>query len=473
MSTSIDSHFWDKFIEKTKRYPMKPGIERWHVRHAEAYIQYFKNTPLSSHSSHHVNDYLKQKARSRVIEDWQLRQIILSVKILFMDVLAVPWADNFPWNKWFSQANQLPSNHPTVSRHVSKVDIQSIIHSSLDKGQRQLFKQVYELYPDHIINLIRIIRLKNYSIRTEHSYLGWFLRFILFHSLKDPVTLAENNVAQFLDYLVIERQVSSSTQAQALCAIVFFYKYVLQYELDDSIKFFHSKKPKRLPVVLSQQEVLSVFSFIEGKTQRLMANLLYGCGMRLMECVRLRVLDIDFDYHQILIREAKGKKDRIVPIPQKLVDDLKLHLEQVKALHEEDLKQGLGRVILPGALARKYPNAETEFRWQFVFPSSRISQHQPSGKFYRFHTHESNLQRHIKQASKKSGINKRVSCHTLRHSFATHLLESGYDIRTVQELLGHSDVSTTMIYTHVLNKPGVSVVSPLDTLELKEPLNNS
>ena len=466
MNYSIDSQFWEKFIEKTKRYPMKPGIERWHIRHAEAYIKHFKDKPLSSHSPQNINDYLKNKFRSQVIEDWQLRQIILSIKVIFMDVLSVPWAESFPWDKWFSQTKQIASNHPTISRHASEFDIKTIINSSLDKGQRELFKQVYELYPDHIINLVRVIRLKNYSIRTEHSYIGWFLRFVLYHSLKDPVSLAEKGIAQFLDYLVIDRNVSSSTQAQALCAIVFFYKHVLQYDIDDSIKFLHSKKPKRLPVVLSQNEVSKIFSFIDDKTHRLMANLLYGCGMRLMECVRLRVLDIDFDYHQILIREAKGKKDRIVPIPQKLVSDLKEHLGKVKSLHEEDLKQGLGHVILPGALARKYPNAETEFRWQFVFPSSRISKHPPTGKFYRFHTHESNLQRHIRQASKKSGINKRVSCHTLRHSFATHLLEKGYDIRTVQELLGHSDVSTTMIYTHVLNKPGVSVVSPLDTLEL-------
>lgn len=204
---------------------------------------------------------------------------------------------------------------------------------------------------------------------------------------------------------------------------------------------------------------------IDGETQQLMANLLYGCGMRLMECVRLRVLDVDFGYRQILVREAKGKKDRVVPIPNKLIDCLQEQVDKIRALHKEDLENGFGRVYIPGALARKYPNAEKEFRWQYVFPSSRVSTDPRTGVVRRHHIHENGLQKYIKRAAEQASITKKVNCHALRHSFATHLLESGYDIRTVQELLGHADVSTTMIYTHVLNMPGVSVVSPLDMLE--------
>lgn len=231
------------------------------------------------------------------------------------------------------------------------------------------------------------------------------------------------------------------------------------------IAYTKSRKEKRLPVVLSREEIKRLFAHIEGEKQRVMANLLYGCGMRLMECVRLRILDIDFDYQQILIREAKGKKDRVVPIPRKLLATLKQQIDEAKRYHNDDLAAGFGDVYLPAALARKYPNAGKEFRWQYVFPASKISKDPRSGVYRRHHVHEADLQRYIKKAADAAGITKKVNCHALRHSFATHLLEAGYDIRTVQELLGHADVSTTMIYTHVLNRPGVSVISPFDVLD--------
>ncbi|HSH42432.1 MAG TPA: integron integrase, partial [Arenicellales bacterium] len=231
------------------------------------------------------------------------------------------------------------------------------------------------------------------------------------------------------------------------------------------IEFAHSRKPRRLPVVLSRDEVRRLFEHITNPTHRLMAAILYGCGLRLMECLRLRVLDIDTGYAQILVRDAKGKKDRVAPIPKRLSGDLERQLDKVRKLHAEDLEQGYGRVYIPEALARKYPNAETELRWQFVFPSARLATDPRSGVARRHHVHETGLQKQIKRAADRAGIRKKVSCHALRHSFATHLLESGYDIRTVQELLGHADVSTTMVYTHVLNRPGISVISPLDSLE--------
>ncbi|MDH5650785.1 MAG: integron integrase [Gammaproteobacteria bacterium] len=321
-----------------------------------------------------------------------------------------------------------------------------------------------EVHKDQLRAFIKQIRLLQYSIRTERAYVGWFIRYVAFCEFRDPTQLNEADIAGYMEYLVITRNVSSSTQRQALNAIIFYYKKVLNRELSQNIEFTFSKKPKRLPVVLTKAEVKKILNGLENPMYRLMANLLYGCGLRLMECVRLRALDVDFGYKQILIREAKGKKDRVVPMPIITIEGLKQQIEVAEKYHTEDLTQGLGRVYLPGALSRKYPNAEQEFKWQYVFPSVSLSRDPRSGIYRRHHVHENNLQKHLKRAAEQAGILKKVNCHTLRHSFATHLLESGYDIRTVQELLGHADVSTTMIYTHVLNKPGVTVTSPLDML---------
>ncbi|MDH5396161.1 MAG: integron integrase [Gammaproteobacteria bacterium] len=282
--------------------------------------------------------------------------------------------------------------------------------------------------------------------------------------MEDPSTLGENDIIAYLEYLVFKRKVSSSTQSQALNALIFFYKKVLGYEMSDAIEFTRSKKPKRLPVVLSKNEINHFLSSMDVSIHSLMANLVYGCGMRLMECMRLRILDVDFDYQQIMIREAKGKKDRVVPIPKKLIERLKRQICSVAVMHKRDLEQGYGSVYIPEALSRKYPNAKNEFKWQYVFPATVISKDPRTGVLRRHHIHESVLQKYVRHTARKLGFSKRVTCHVLRHSFATHLLENGYDIRTVQELLGHTDVSTTMIYTHVLNKPGVTVTSPLDML---------
>lgn len=468
MSDQSVSRFWDKFIYKTRAYDVKPNAVRWYVRHAECYINAHKGIKLACHTQEQVEKYLNDKGRNSHVEGWHYKQIIISLKILFTDMVSVNWSNDLPWDEYLTFAEKLPDNHASVSRDYQPVDIDSIKQGLLDRSEQSsgLFKQVFEKHSAHIQNFIKEIRVKNYSIRTEQSYLGWIMRFIAFNKMKDPNGLGETDIAAYLEHLVINRKVSSSTQKQALNALVFFYKQVLGAELSDNILFSRSRKPKRLPVVLTRDEVVSLLSNIKGERHKLMATLLYGCGMRLMECVRLRVIDIDFGYRQIVIRQAKGNKDRVVPIPDRVVEPLKQQIEHVREQHQQDLIDGYGSVYLPSALARKYPNAEKEFRWQYVFPATKISTDPRSKISRRHHIHENGLQKYIKQAADAAGITKKVNCHALRHSFATHLLENGSDIRTVQELLGHADVSTTMIYTHVLNKPGVLVKSPLDMLGL-------
>jgi integron integrase len=305
------------------------------------------------------------------------------------------------------------------------------------------------------------IRLKHYSIRTEQAYADWIKRFILFHKKRHPAQMAEQEVTQFLTHLAREGKVAASTQNQALSALLFLYKEVLRQEIGWLDRVERAKKPRRLPVVLSPDEARKLLGQLTG-TPRLMASLLYGSGLRLMECVRLRVKDIDFAYAQITVRDAKGGKDRVTMLPLELAAPLQRHLAGVKVQHDQDLEDGYGRVFLPFALERKFPNAGREWIWQYVFPSSRLARDPRTGQKQRHHVAEGILQNAIKAAVRKSGLSKPASCHSLRHSFATHLLEKGSDIRTVQELLGHKDVSTTMIYTHVLNKPGLGVKSPLD-----------
>jgi integron integrase len=306
-----------------------------------------------------------------------------------------------------------------------------------------------------------VIRRKHYSIRTEQAYVDWIKRFIIYHGKRHPGEMAEEEVAKFLTHLARDLNVAASTQNQALSALLFLYKDVLKHEIGWLEKVERAKKPPKLPVVLSRDEVKQVFAHLHN-VPKLMAGLLYGSGLRLMECVRLRIKDIDFALAQITVRDAKGGKDRVTMLPLNLSEPLRRHLLRVKAQHEQDLEDGFGTVHLPFALVRKFPNAAREWRWQYAFPSSRLSIDPRSGRKQRHHIAEGLLQNALKRAVDAAGIVKRANCHSLRHSFATHLLSKGYDIRTVQELLGHKDVSTTMIYTHVLNRPGIGVKSPLD-----------
>ena len=319
-----------------------------------------------------------------------------------------------------------------------------------------------EINPPKLLDQVRDkIRVKHYSIRTEKQYLQWIKRFILFHGKRHPQDMGANEVESFLTHLAVEGSVSASTQNQALSALLFLYREVLSIDLPWMDTMVRAKNPQRLPVVLTRAEVALVLERMEGG-YGLMARLLYGTGMRLMECVRLRVKEVDFAQREILIRDGKGAKDRVTMLPDVLILPLQEHLARRRLLFEDDLAKGMTEVFLPDALARKYPNASTDWAWQYVFPSGSYSVDPRSGRQRRHHIDEKLLQRAVKRAVNASGIVKLATPHTFRHSFATHLLQSGYDIRTVQELLGHSDVSTTMIYTHVLNKGGRGVVSPLD-----------
>ena len=319
--------------------------------------------------------------------------------------------------------------------------------------------------PKNLLDRVRqSIRLKNYSIRTEQAYVSWVRRFILFHDKRHPGQMGSAQVERFLSHLAVDRNVAASTQNQALSALLFLYREVLKKDLEYPIDSIRAKRPKRLPTVMTKQEVRNVIGRMTGKNQ-VMAKLLYGSGLRLMECVRLRVQDLDFGQRQIIVREGKGGKDRATVLPDSLIDPLKRHLRHVKLVHEDDIADGHGGVYLPNALETKYPNAHREWIWQYVFPAAKLSMDPRGGILRRHHADPSGLQRAVKKAARSTGIEKRVSCHTFRHSFATHLLENGYDIRTVQELLGHKHVSTTMIYTHVLRRGGRGVRSPLDPIE--------
>jgi integron integrase len=309
-----------------------------------------------------------------------------------------------------------------------------------------------------------VIRARHYSLRTEEAYVSWMRRFIVFNGKRHPRDIGMQEVQQFLTHLAVEGRVAASTQSQALSAILFLYQQVLKQDIGWIDEVVHAKQPRRVPVVLTPDEVAAVLRHLSATT-RIMATLPYGAGMRLMECIRLQVNDVDFAYNHIVVRDGKGYKDRITMLPQTIKAPLQRHLDDVKKLHAQDLQAGAGHVYLPYALERKYLHASREWAWQYVFPAAQPSRDPRTGLIRRHHVHKLVSQRAVQAAVRKAEIPKAASCHTFRHSFATHLLEAGYDIRTVQELLGHKDVSTTMIYTHVLRRGGRGVKSPADLLE--------
>ena len=450
--------FWDKYLTLLRRYGIDPRTERWYVRRAERYIESVPGRRLTDHRPADVNGYLAELGRLGRLEDWQFRLAVDAIQKL-LELVGVSWLQEVDWQYWLESARSLPADHPTIARS-----------SSIRNGATAVVDQVSPARPGDsgraalvLERLVAVIRQRNYSIRTEEAYRSWTLRFLASIGDRDPRDAGAAEVAAFLETLAVQGNVAASTQNQALNALVFLYGQVLEQPLGEMGTFQRAKRPRRLPVVLTRGEVGRLLEHLDG-TYRLMASLLYGTGMRLMECLRLRVKDVDFEYRQILVRDGKGQKDRVVPLPDRLTDSLRAHLERVKALHEADVLAGYGEVYLPFALARKYPSAPREWGWQYLFPSGKLSVDPRDGTTRRHHLHENSLQKAVKQAATDARLIKPANCHALRHSFATHLLESGYDIRTLQELLGHADVSTTMIYTHVLNRGGQGVRSPLDGL---------
>lgn len=308
-----------------------------------------------------------------------------------------------------------------------------------------------------------ILRLRHMSRRTEHAYISWIRRYVRYHGLRHPATLGDPDIIAFLSHLAETQHVARSTQSQALSALLLLYRDVLDKPVSDLRSAVRARAPARLPVVLSRDEVRRILAQLHGQ-HWLAGMLLYGAGLRLAECLALRVKDIDFERREVTVRRGKGAKDRVTMLPRAVASPLVRHLRRVRALHVRDLAEGAGRVVLPGALARKSPGWAEDFAWQWVFPARRRYRDGETGEERRHHLHETAVQRAFRRAVRDASVAKRATCHTLRHSFATHLLEDGYDIRTVQELLGHSDVSTTMVYTHVLNRGALGVRSPLDTL---------
>lgn len=469
---------WQLFQEKLIGLGIDPKQAAWFVKWAEGFAKSMKG-PLASRTSADVLRYLEKLAKSPNLKEWQVKQAVQALQHLYQDQLDAAWARKWQWDKAESHALALfrqKADVPPAKSRLPKSPVQDTPNPPAPDDFRtddNVFDRIpSDLKGEHADLLAKLkleIRKRHYSIRTEETYLAWTLRFLSYCRAKGAAEPREPEVKAFLEYLVENRQVSASTQSQALNAMAFLFNNAWERPLGDIGAFTRSRRPKKLPEVLSFPEIERLLAEMSG-TSALMAGLMYGSGLRLMECIRLRVKDIDFEYHQIKVW-GKGQKHRPTMLPEHFEEDLRHHLARVKELHEQDLKDGHGEVYMEPALARKYPKAARQWPWQYVFPARQLSVDPRSGRIHRHHAHETSLQKAVPAAARKVGITKQVGCHTLRHSCATHLLENGVDIRTVQELLGHANVATTMIYTHVMNRPGVNVKSPADRL-LPKPVKN-
>lgn len=367
------------------------------------------------------------------------------------------------WNK-DSKVWLIPNTGANVNQLLENIFVTGLFNveeTTVQKSSTPSIKTDERFIASQIQKINEALTARHYSEHTKISYKKWVKEFLTIYQGKEDI--GEREINEFLKNLALKKNVSASTQNQALAAILFYFRFILNTPVTELGSVIHAKKSERIPVVFSREEVVRVIGNLNGQ-KKLIAKVLYGTGMRLNEALCLRVLDLDFDQNEIIVRHGKGDKDRHVMLPQKLIPELKEHIEKVRSLHNKDLADGWGAVSMPGALARKYPTGSKEFKWQWLFPQKTRWKNSETGQEGRWHLDESLMQRAVKQAILEAGINKNASCHTFRHSFATHLLEIGYDIRTIQELLGHSDVSTTMIYTHVLNRGAGGVVSPLDRL---------
>jgi len=444
MSNNVNK-FWDSYRQAAITSGVPAKNAEWFVKWAEKFAAATKGKPIRERSVADIRKFLFELSIQRSIQPWQVHQAEEALVFLYEGFLKLDLGLNTVRPLVPAPGSSKPNFKAPQQfrdRALSKTE---------EKGR----------YAEFYSSFRSAMRVRHYSIRTERAYEQWVGRLLSFYEGKSPDKLDADDIQDYLNYLAEERKVAASTQNQALNAIVFFFKEVLKRDPGDFSDFVRAKTPIHVPEVLTRPEVESLLDAMSGVNQ-LMAGLLYGAGLRLMECIRLRVKDIDFEARRITIRDGKGRKDRITMLPERFQHLLKQQLEQSRQLYETDLKKGVaGAYIWPG-LDRKYPNAAKEWIWQYVFASNRLSVDPRSQATRRHHVHVSSLQKAVKNAAAKAGLSKRVTCHTLRHSFATHLLENGCDIRTVQELMGHSNVATTMIYTHVLNRPGISVKSPAD-----------
>ncbi|RLJ20912.1 integron integrase [bacterium endosymbiont of Escarpia laminata] len=451
--------FWRNYQKTLEKHKISERAQWWYVRYVEAYLKHYDSVRLRTHSPEHLASYFKRIGQQPGLEGWRFVQMIDALQLLFCHHIESGCCNDFDWAYWKTTARSLDLDHPTLAREVAAADDPNL----LMPAGNSLLSGFYQHFPDLYKRYVIAIRLRGMAIRTEQTYGEWIARFLAFHHWISVESLDADAVSRYLEYLAVQRNVSASTQNLALNALVFLFREIEGKNIDGMEGFVRARPKRKLPTILSVVEVKSLLDEMSDKP-RLMTSLLYGTGMRLMECMRLRVMDLDFAYQQITIRDGKGGKDRVVPLPNSLISQIKNQLDEVKEIHDQDLAGGFGLVYLPHALARKYPNAGRELRWQYLFPATRLSTDRRSGLTRRHHLHESVLQKAVKRAATQVNINKRVTCHTFRHSFATHLLENGYDIRTVQELLGHSNVATTEIYTHVLQRGGKGVRSPVDLL---------
>jgi integron integrase len=444
MSNKVNE-FWDAYRQAVIASGLPAKNAEWFVKWAEKFAVSTKAKPIRERSVADIRKFLFELSIQRSIQPWQVHQAEEALVFLYEGFLGIDLG--------LDAARPL-APAPGISNPNFKAP-QQFKDRTPSKTEEQT------RYGDLYSRLRSVIRAHHYSIRTERAYEQWVGRLLSFHQDKCPDFIDADDIQSYLNYLAEERKVAASTQNQALNAIVFFFREVLKRDPGDFSDFVRAKRPTHVPEVLTRSEIQGLLDAMAGVNQ-LMAGLLYGAGLRLMECIRLRVKDIDFDARHLTVRDGKGRKDRKTMLPERFQDLLKQQLEHARGLYEADLKKGVAGVYIWPGLDRKYPNAAREWIWQYIFPSNRLSVDPRSHTTRRHHLHSSSLQKAVKNAAARAGLSKRVTCHTLRHSFAAHLLENGHDIRTVQELMGHSDVSTTMIYTHVLNRPGITVKSPAD-----------
>ncbi len=444
-------NFWSKYANKVVKHNICGHSAKWHIRYAQMFAYGLGGRYLHEIDAGHVDDYLEELGRNSKFSGWQMGEMVSALRILFCEMTDCAWAKSYDWDAVKDGFRDLPVDHATFAREIGAAETvrkRPVVKEEIsDEKTRKILGRLRDL-----------TRIRNMSIRTEQTYSEWAERFAVFCGGMIPEDTSK--VVPFLEYLALVSKVAPATQAQALNALVFLYRETMQIDLGDLGNYKRPRHKRRLPVVLSREEKDRLLGVMDGTTG-LMARLMYGTGMRLMECVRLRVMEIDWGNGYIVVR-GKGDKSRRVPIPLAYSAELEAHLAERRLLFDKDSAAGYGEVYVRESLRRKMTNIGKEWGWQYVFPASRVSTDPRSGRHMRHHMSKNNPQKAIKRAATKAGIVKRVSCHTLRHSFATHLLAAGYDIRTIQELLGHADVATTMIYTHVLNRPGVMARSPAD-----------